>query len=144
MENRVTIKIPALSKNEAFARSAVALFAVELNPTIDELGDIKTAVSEAVTNSVVHGYPNGEAGEITIIAESSDETLHITIEDDGVGIDDIETARQPFYTTGKDEDRSGMGFTIMETFMDSLTVENRIGGGLRVGMVKSLKRKIQE
>ncbi len=144
MDNKITVKLPALSKNEALARSIVAFFAVELNPTIDELGDIKTAVSEAVTNCVVHGYPDGDPGEITITAEISDETLHITIEDDGVGIEDIAAARQPFFTTGKDEDRSGMGFTIMETFMDALTVENRESGGLRVVMVKSLKRKIQE
>lgn len=134
--------MPALSKNEALARSIVAFFAVELNPTIDELGDIKTAVSEAVTNCVVHGYPDGKVGDITLKAEIEDENLHIAIEDDGVGIEDIDAARMPFFTTCKDEDRSGMGFTIMETFMDTLTVENKESGGLRVTMSKSLKRKI--
>lgn len=144
MNNKITVKMPALSKNEALARSVVAFFAVELNPTIDELGDIKTAVSEAVTNSVVHGYPNGNPGNITITAEIENEDLHIVIEDDGVGIEDIDAARQPFFTTGKEEDRSGMGFTIMETFMNNLFVENKADGGLKVTMIKSLKRKIQE
>ncbi len=115
--------------------------AVELNPTTDELGDIKTAVSEAVTNSIVHGYPNRD-GEIEINAIIDGETLHIEVLDRGIGIPDIETALQPFYTTKESEERSGMGFTVMESFMDNLSVENRDGGGLKVTMEKSFERKI--
>ncbi len=137
----MTLKLPAIGKNESLARSIVAAFAVELNPTTDELGDIKTAVSEAVTNSIVHGYPNRD-GEIEINAIIDGETLHIEVLDRGIGIPDIETALQPFYTTKESEERSGMGFTVMESFMDNLSVENRDGGGLKVTMEKSFERKI--
>lgn len=142
MDNSIRVILPALSRNEALARSIIAFFAVELNPTIDELGDIKTAVSEAVTNCIVHGYPDGKTGEIEIYASIEGESLHIEISDSGVGIADIAEARKPFFTTSDSEERSGMGFTIMETFMDSLAVENREGGGLKVTMDKSLRRKI--
>ena len=141
MENSMTLKLPALGKNEALARSIVAAFAVELDPNTDELGDIKTAVSEAVTNSIVHGYPNG-GGDVEIRAEIDNRILHIEVLDRGVGIPDIPAALQPFYTTKTDEERSGMGFTVMESFMDSLKVENREGGGLKVTMEKSLRGKI--
>ena len=141
MKNSIELKLPALSKNEALARSTIAAFAVELNPTIDELGDIKTAVSEAVTNSIVHGYPNGE-GYILIKAEIIGSVLHIEILDDGVGIPDIPAALRPFYTTKPDDERSGMGFTVMESFMDKLIVENRESGGLKVIMEKSLEQRI--
>ncbi len=137
----MTLKLPAIGKNEALARSIVAAFAVELNPTTDELGDVKTAVSEAVTNSIVHGYPNG-GGDVEINAAIDGETLHIEVLDRGIGIPDIEAALQPFYTTKENEERSGMGFTVMDSFMDSLKVENRDGGGLRVTMEKSFERKI--
>lgn len=137
----MTLKLPAIGKNESLARSIVAAFAVELNPTTDELGDIKTAVSEAVTNSIVHGYPNRD-GEIEINAIIDGETLHIEVLDRGIGIPDIETALQPFYTTKESEERSGMGFTVMESFMDNLSVENRDGGGLKVTMEKSFECKI--
>lgn len=142
MENSIKVILPAISRNEALARSIIAFFAVELNPTIDELGDIKTAVSEAVTNCIVHGYPNDKSGDIELYAEINDETLHIEISDSGVGIPDINAARQPFFTTSEGEERSGMGFTIMETFMDTLEVENRNFGGLKVTMEKSLRRKL--
>ena len=142
MDNSIRVILPALSRNEALARSIIAFFAVELNPPIDELGDIKTAVSEAVTNCIVHGYPDGKTGEIEIYASIEGESLHIEISDSGVGIADIAEARKPFFTTSDSEERSGMGFTIMETFMDSLAVENREGGGLKVTMDKSLRRKI--
>lgn len=141
MENSMVLRLPATSKNEALARSVVAAFALELNPTIDELGDIKTAVSEAVTNSIVHGYPDAP-GMIEIKAEIDDQILHIEVLDNGVGIENISEALQPFYTTKENEERSGMGFTVMESFMDSLKVENREGGGLKVTMEKSLRRKI--
>ena len=138
----MTLRLPALSKNEALARSAVAAFAVELDPTIDELGDIKTAVSEAVTNSIVHGYPDG-GGDIEIRAELNDRTIHIEVLDDGIGIADIPAALCPFYTTKAGEERSGMGFTVMETFMDDLKVENRESGGLKVTMEKTLGKRIR-
>ena len=142
MDNSMTLRLPALSKNEALARSAVAAFAVELDPTIDELGDIKTAVSEAVTNSIVHGYPDG-GGDIEIRAELNDRTIHIEVLDDGIGIADIPAALCPFYTTKAGEERSGMGFTVMETFMDDLKVENRENGGLKVTMEKTLGKRIR-
>ncbi len=142
MDNSMTLRLPALSKNEALARSAVAAFAVELDPTIDELGDIKTAVSEAVTNSIVHGYPDG-GGDIEIRAELNGRTIHIEVLDDGIGIADIPAALCPFYTTKAGEERSGMGFTVMETFMDDLKVENRESGGLKVTMEKTLGKRIR-
>ncbi len=142
MDNSMTLRLPALSKNEALARSAVAAFAVELDPTIDELGDIKTAVSEAVTNSIVHGYPDG-GGDIEIRAELNGRTIHIEVLDDGIGIADIPAALCPFYTTKAGEERSGMGFTVMETFMDDLKVENRENGGLKVTMEKTLGKRIR-
>lgn len=142
MDNSMTLRLPALSKNEALARSAVAAFAVELDPTIDELGDIKTAVSEAVTNSIVHGYPDG-GGDIEIRAELNGQTIHIEVLDDGIGIADIPAALCPFYTTKAGEERSGMGFTVMETFMDDLKVENRESGGLKVTMEKTLGKRIR-
>lgn len=137
MNNYMVLKISAISENECFARSVVAAFCVKLNPTIDQINDIKTAVSEAVTNSIVHGY-NGEGGEIEIRAEIIDKSVHIEIKDDGVGIPDIEKARQPFFTTKPGEERSGMGFTVMESFMDTLTVCSNNGKGVVVTMCKSL------
>lgn len=144
MDNNIRVILPAVSCNEALARSIIAFFAVELDPTIDELGDIKTAVSEAVTNCIVHGYPGEKKGDIELYASISGEVLHIEISDSGVGIADIDAARKPFFTTSDGEERSGMSFTIMETFMDSLEVENRKCGGVKVTMEKSLRRKVQE
>ena len=135
MDNYINITLPAISKNESLARSIVAAFAVSLNPTLDELSDIKTAVSEAVTNAIVHGYSQS-GGQIYITAKLTGNLLHIEISDDGVGIQDIEAARRPFYTTKAQEERSGMGFTVMESFMDGLDVENRNEGGLKVTMRK--------
>ncbi|MDR0856038.1 MAG: anti-sigma F factor [Clostridiales bacterium] len=136
--NEMTLTVKALSKNEAFARSAVAAFCVELNPTVEELSDIKTAVSEAVTNAVVHGYDNAQEGTITIFCRVSGDTLHIAVRDDGVGIADLTKALQPFYTTRPEEERSGMGFTVMESFMDSLHVESAPGRGVCVTMEKKI------
>ena len=136
-DNYMSLQVEALSKNEAFARSVVAAFCVELNPTLDQINDIKTAVSEAVTNSIVHGY-EGKGGKINITAYLENKTVHIEIEDNGIGISDIEKARQPFFTTKPEQERSGMGFTVMESFMDSLTVEETGGGGLTVKMSKNL------
>ncbi|MCL2847174.1 MAG: anti-sigma F factor [Firmicutes bacterium] len=131
----MSLRIEAINKNEAFARSVVAAFCASVNPTVEQLTDIKTAVSEAVTNSVVHAY-NSKGGIIEINASLYARSVHIEILDSGMGIIDIATARQPFYTTRASEERSGMGFTVMESFMDELAVEAREGGGLIVKMVK--------
>lgn len=133
--NEMTLTFKALSENEGFARSAVAAFCVQINPTLDEITDIKTAVSEAVTNSVVHAYPKGN-GEITINVKLTLDTAIISVSDNGVGIQDLEKARQPFFTTKPDEERSGMGFTVMESFMDRVYVLKNKGKGITVLMEK--------
>ncbi len=133
--NEVTISFLSRSANEGFARTAVACFAAQLDPTLDEIGDVKTAVSEAVTNAIVHGYPN-ELGKITLrVRLLPDRTLEITVRDWGVGIPDVDKARTPLYTTGNEE-RSGMGFTIMESFMDHLKVRSKEGKGTTLVMRK--------
>ena len=137
-ENYITFECLSRSANEAFARGAVACFAAQLDPTLEELGDIKTAVSEAVTNAIVHAYPD-RLGRIAVKARVLEENvLEITVRDWGRGIADVEQARQPLYTTGGEE-RSGMGFTIMESFMDRLAVRSQEGKGTRVTM----RRRIQ-
>lgn len=136
-ENQMQISFPSKSVNEGFARSVVACFAAQLDPTLDELGDIKTAVSEAVTNCIVHAYPD-EIGTITLKARIlPGGVLDLVIRDKGRGIPDVEAARQPMFTTGGAE-RSGMGFTIMESFMNELKVTSQPGKGTTVHM----KRKI--
>lgn len=137
MDNYMTLKIKAVSRNESFARSAVAAFCVELNPTLDDLSDIKTAVSEAVTNAVVHGY-EGKEGIVTIHAGIDGNIVHIEVSDEGKGIEDISLARQPFFTTKPDAERSGMGFTVMESFMDTLEVFHNTPRGTVVKMSKNL------
>ena len=139
MNNSMELRISALSQNEGFARGAVAGFCLHLNPTLDELTDIKTAVSEAVTNSIVHAYPK-EKGDISIKVNLVDNLIQIEIRDYGTGIKDLQKARAPFYTTKPMEERSGMGFTVMESFMDSLDVENAKTGGLIVKMSKEIKQ----
>lgn len=139
MDNFMSLSIAAKSCNEAFARSVVAAFATPLNPTVDEINDIKTAVSEAVTNCIVHAYSKDESGIINIDARLDGNTIHIAISDNGVGIEDIIKARQPFYTTkGGDDERSGLGFTVMETFMDSLSVAPNGDKGVVVTMSKAI------
>ena len=139
-DNYMILEFPSKSSNEAFARSAVSCFAAQMDPTIEELGDIRTAVSEAVTNAIVHGYPNG-LGTITLRCRIlKDNVLDIVIKDKGVGISDIEQARQPMFTTGG-ADRSGMGFTIMESFMTSLDITSAPGKGTTVHMRRKLARK---
>ena len=128
----------AISENEAFARTAVAGFVMSLDPTVEQITDIKTAVSEAVTNCVVHGYPN-KNGEILLECEIIKGILHIKISDFGVGIKDLDTVLEPFYTSKPLEERAGMGFTIMRTFMDSFEVESKENGGTVVKMTKDLK-----
>ncbi len=139
-ENYMTLEFPSKSANEAFARSAVACFAAQLDPTLEELGDIRTAVSEAVTNCIVHAYPDG-LGVITLRCRIlKNDTLDIVVKDRGVGIRDIERARQPMYTTGG-ADRSGMGFTIMESFMTSFSVVSVPDKGTTVHMRRRLQRR---
>jgi len=134
------MKLDFLSKstNESFARVAVASFVSQLDPTIEELSDIKTAVSEAVTNAIVHGYEN-EIGIITINVHIKNREVTIQIKDRGRGIEDIAKARETLYTTKPDMERSGMGFTIMESFMDKLTVRSKVGKGTTVIMKKNIK-----
>lgn len=139
-ENYMILEFPSKSANEAFARSAVACFAAQLDPTLDELGDIRTAVSEAVTNCIVHAYPDG-FGMITLRCRIlKDRTLDIVIKDKGVGIKELEQARRPMYTTGG-SDRSGMGFTIMESFMTDFSVSSEVGRGTSIHMRKKLQRR---
>ncbi len=139
-ENFMTIDFPSKSSNEAFARSAVACFASQMDPTLEELGDIRTAVSEAVTNCIVHAYPD-ELGIITLRCRIlKDNTLDIVIKDKGIGISDLELARKPMFTTGGN-DRSGMGFTIMESFMTSFSVHSVPGKGTTVHMRRKLQRR---
>ncbi|NLZ28967.1 MAG: anti-sigma F factor [Firmicutes bacterium] len=131
------MEIPALSRNEAFARAVIAAFAARLDPTLEEVNDIKTAVSEAVTNAIIHGYED-EAGPVIFYAFIEDGVLTVEITDQGRGIADIEQARQPFYTSKPELERSGMGFSIMESFMDELIVISGKDQGTTVRMVKRL------
>ena len=140
VDNYISIEFPSKSANEAFARSVVACFAAQLDPTLEELGDIRTAVSEAVTNCIVHAYPN-ELGIITLRCRIlKDNTLDIVVKDRGIGIPDVEKARQPMFTTGGAE-RSGMGFTIMESFMTSFSVKSSPGAGTTVHMRRRIQRR---
>ena len=138
-ENYMMLEFPSKSTNEGFARSAVACFAAQLDPTMEELGDIRTAVSEAVTNCIVHAYPDG-LGIISLRCRIlKDNILDIVIKDKGVGIENLEQARKPMFTTGGAE-RSGMGFTIMESFMTSFRVTSKPGKGTTVHMRRKLQR----
>lgn len=139
--NQMSIKFQSRSNNEAFARQAVAAFAAQLDPTIEEINDIKTAVSEAVTNCIVHAYKD-TLGYITLAAKMYDDgEIQITVRDKGCGIADVQQARQPMFTTG-DAGRSGMGFTIMESFMDKLRVRSREGVGTQVIMTKRIAARL--
>ena len=138
--NYMILEFPSKSSNEAFARSAVACFAAQMDPTLEELGDIKTAVSEAVTNCIVHAYPN-ELGIITLRCRIlKDNVLDIVVKDKGTGITDIEQAKKPMFTTGG-ADRSGMGFTIMESFMTTFDLTSESGKGTTVHMRRKLQRR---
>ena len=139
-DNYMILDFPSKSSNEAFARSAVACFAAQMDPTMEELGDIRTAVSEAVTNCIVHAYPE-KLGNITLRCRIlKDNVLDIVVKDKGVGIGDLQQARQPMFTTGG-MDRSGMGFTIMESFMTSLDITSQPGKGTTVHMRRKLAWK---
>ena len=138
--NQIKMEFPSRSANESFARTAVACFAAQLDPTLEELGDIKTAVSEAVTNCIVHAYPEA-IGRISLrVRLSEDRRLEIVVRDWGKGIPDVDKAREPMFTTGGD-DRSGMGFTIMDSFMDKLRVRSAPGKGTVVTMQKQIAVK---
>ena len=137
-ENQMKLYIPSLSVNEGLARSAVSSFIAQLNPTIEEISDIKCAVSEAVTNSIVHGYKYTEGIIYIGVKYYSDRTVVIEIKDNGCGIENVKEAMTPLFTTDKSGERSGMGFAVMQTFMDKLDVHSQIGKGVRVVMEKKL------
>ncbi|BCS80896.1 anti-sigma F factor [Caldicellulosiruptor diazotrophicus] len=142
--NYMELKIPSKAQNEAFARVAVAAFVAQLDPTMDEITEIKTAVSEAVTNSIIHAYED-KIGEIIIKGKIYENYIvEIEVIDFGKGIEDVELARQPLFTTKPDQERSGMGFTVMETFMDKLEVLSEVGKGTCVKMLKAIKKRKSE
>lgn len=138
-DNRVKIEFESRSKNEGFARVAVAAFVAQLDPTVEELTDVKTAVSEAVTNSIIHGYEGKNDGIVEIEATIIENSVKIIITDHGKGIEDIAKAVEPLYTSRPDLERSGMGFTVMETFMDSMEVESEKGKGTKVILSKKFE-----
>jgi stage II sporulation protein AB (anti-sigma F factor) len=138
-ENEMKLEFVSKSNNEAFARIAVAAFASQLDPTIEELADIKTAVSEAVTNCIIHGYENSK-GIIKIVSRILENELEIEISDTGKGIENVELAKKPLYTSKSNIERSGMGFTIMESFMDEMNVESVVGLGTKITMKKKIKK----
>lgn len=138
MKNVMNLQFSALSQNESFARVTVAAFIAQLDPTLDELTEIKTVVSEAVTNSIIHGYENDPNGIVYITVSIEDNLIQITIKDIGIGIADVEEARQPLFTTKPELERSGMGFTIMENFMDEVEVHSQPGIGTEVRLKKHL------
>lgn len=140
-ENYVRLEFLSRSTNESFARIAAAGFAAQLDPTLDELGDIKTAVSEAVTNAIVHAYPDSLGKIVLKLRITEGNTLELTVRDWGCGIENVEQARQPLFTTGGAE-RSGMGFTIMESFMDRLTIKSTPGKGTTVQMRKGIASRL--
>ena len=138
-ENEMKLHLPAKSENESVARSAVSAFVAVLNPTVEELGDIRLAVSEAVTNAIVHAYGGDGEGLVYIsVRLYADREICVEISDKGCGIEDVEKAKEPFYTTGSGEERCGMGFLVMQSFMDSLSVRSKVGRGTTVRMRKKL------
>lgn len=139
--NFMKLQFASRSENEGFARVTVAAFVSQLDPTLDELTDLKTVVSEAVTNSIIHGYNNRPDGIVTIQAEMDGDTIYLTVEDQGEGIDDLEQAKQPLYTSKPELERSGMGFTIMENFMDEIEITTAVGIGTKIKMKKRIESK---
>lgn len=138
--NEMTLTIKSLSENESFARSSVAAFCLSMDPSLDEITEIKTAVSEAVTNAVVHAYPN-TIGDIVIKVKLTEDLVKISVTDYGVGIEDLEKAVEPFFTTKPEDERSGMGFTVIESFMDSFKLERNKTTGVTVYMTKKIAQK---
>lgn len=139
--NEMKLSFSAKSENEAFARVAVAAFISQLDPTMEELNDLKTVISEAVTNSIIHGYDSDSSKMVHIRAAISGDSVTIVIADEGNGIEDLELARQPLYTSKPELERSGMGFTIMENFMDSFEVTSEPGRGTQIAMTKRIESK---
>ena len=142
-DNEIKLEFISKSCNEAFARIAVAAFASQLDPTIEEIADIKTAVSEAVTNCIIHGYED-KIGIIKVHCMIKDTNLTIEISDNGVGIEDIDVARTPLYTSKPNLERSGMGFTIMQSFMDELNIESVVNLGTKITMKKTIKQNLND
>ena len=142
-DNKMKLEFMSKSTNEAFARLTVAAFAAQLDPTIEELADIKTAVSEAVTNCIIHGYENKQ-GMVKIIGHLKENEIILEISDRGKGIENIDIAKEPLYTTKPNLERSGMGFTIMESFMDTMEVEYIVGLGTKITMIKKIKPKTEK
>ena len=136
MENRFDMEFAGISENEAFARTVVSAFAAMLDPTVEQLAELKTAVSEAVTNAIVHAYPE-DSGTVILSGRVSGRTVYITVTDYGIGISDIERAREPLYTGAPEQERSGLGFSIMESFCDEISVTSNVGEGTTVMLVKS-------
>ncbi|AZN40665.1 anti-sigma F factor [Paenibacillus albus] len=139
--NEMTLTFSARSENEAFARVAVAAFVSQLDPTLEELNDLKTAISEAVTNAIIHGYDSDPSGMVTIEGLIEGDTVTIIVKDQGRGIEDLDLARQPLYTSKPEMERSGMGFTIMENFMDDFDVHSQPGNGTSIAMTKRIESK---
>lgn len=139
MHNEMEVRFLSLSGNEGFARAVAAAFAAQMNPGIEELSDIRTAVSEAVTNAIIHGYDQRPDRIVTMQMEISDDDLTVIVRDDGCGIGDIELARKPFFTSKPELERSGMGFSVMEAFMDFLDVQSNLGSGTTVTMRKRIR-----
>ena len=140
MKQIMKLELDSISSNESFARVVVAAFLTRLNPTMEEVADIKTAVSEAVTNAIIHGYRQ-EVHKIIIEAMVEKDVFTVSVEDFGVGIEDVKKAMEPMYTTRGDMERSGMGFVFMEAFMDSIKVESKVGQGTKVTMTKKIGRR---
>ena len=140
MTNHMKVVFDAKTINEGFARMVVMGFMADMNPTIDELQDVKTAVSEAVTNAIIHGYEGQEEQQVEMSCIREGEKITIVIRDKGVGIADVEQAKLPFFTTKPEQERSGMGFAFMETFMDAVSVESKLGEGTEVTMIKYIER----
>ncbi|CQR46744.1 Anti-sigma F factor [Paraliobacillus sp. PM-2] len=136
MKNSMQLSFTSVSSNESFARVTIAAFVAQLDPTMEELTEIKTVVSEAVTNAIIHGYNNDENQLIYMTCTIDDKKVDLTIEDNGIGIDNIDEAIQPLYTSKPELERSGMGFTIMENFMDNVDIESKSGEGTKVRLVK--------
>lgn len=140
IHNEMELRFLSLSQNESFARAVAAAFAAQQNPTIEELSDLRTAVSEAVTNAIIHGYENREDGVVTLRCSIEEERFTVVVSDEGTGIADIELARKPFYTSKPELERSGMGFAVMEAFMEEVRVVSSPGKGTSVTMVKRFSR----
>lgn len=136
--NKFEMYFSSISENESFARVAVAAFLTKLDPTLEEISDIKTAVSEAVTNAIIHGYEGKTDRQVYLSCEIENQTIRITVKDEGIGIEDVEKAKEPLYTTKPDLDRSGMGFVFMEVFMDKLEVVSNLGQGTKIVMEKEI------